>query len=89
MLRALVQPPLVDYTVAVDDCLLQRWHHCSLCGARPDVLDQVLARHDRLGTLVLLCLPCRSADPDRARLRAMLDARYDPQRFGTNIKYCG
>jgi hypothetical protein len=76
MLRALVEPEPADYTVAVDDCLLQRWQHCSLCGRRPAVLDQVLARHDRLGIAVLYCLRCLATDPHRDAMRALLESRY-------------
>jgi hypothetical protein len=76
LLRALVQPDPVDYTVAVDDCLLQRWHHCTLCGSCPDALDQVLARSGSLGLAVFYCLPCRSADTNRNAMRALLERRY-------------
>jgi hypothetical protein len=82
MLRALVQPALADWTVATHYYLVGDLGHCTLCGAHPDVVEQVLARHEGLGIATVVCLPCRAADPGRERIRALLTARYDPARFG-------
>jgi hypothetical protein len=84
MLRALVAPPPADWTVATHHLLAGDLRHCTLCGARPEVLDQILVRHQALGIAVVCCLPCRSADPERERMRAVLAARYNPQRFSNN-----
>jgi hypothetical protein len=75
---------MVNDTVALDHYILADLVHCSLCGAHPEVLEQVLARHGDVGIATVLCLPCRSADPDRERLRAVLEARYAAGRFGNH-----
>jgi hypothetical protein len=72
--------------MAVHHCIRADLHHCTCCGARPEVLDQVLARCGPVGIAVVSCLPCRNADPDRAYMRAVLEARYDAGRFGNNTK---
>jgi hypothetical protein len=84
VLLALAPQPCVDYTVAVHHFLVADLHHCTLCGGRPQVLDQVLARRDAMGIAVVYCLPCRAADTDRERLRAKLAARYDAAGCGPN-----
>jgi hypothetical protein len=69
----------LDYTVAVDDQLVQRPTHCLLCGLR---LGEM--RHTGwwcvhgVCLLVTRCLPCRR---DNARMQALLEARYAPGRF--------
>ena len=82
MLRALVQPPPADWTVSTDHFLRGDLAFCTLCGAQPAVVEQVLARHGDLGIATVVCLPCRAADLDREKIRALLTQRYDPQRFG-------
>ena len=72
--------------MAVHHCIRADLHHCTCGGARPEVLDQVLARCGPVGIAVVSCLPCRNADPDRAYMRAVLEARYDAGRFGNNTK---
>jgi hypothetical protein len=82
VLRALAQPVLVDDTIAVHHYIVADLHFCTLCGAHPQVLDQVLAHRDAVGLATVLCLACRSGDPHRERLRTKLEARYDAERFG-------
>ena len=65
-------------------CILADLHHCTCGGARPEVLDQVLARCGRVGIAVPSCLPCRSADPQRERMREKLEARYAAGRLAPN-----
>jgi hypothetical protein len=81
LVRQVSQPAPADWTVVVDHFLLANLTSCTLCGGRPDVLDQVLARCGRVGLAVVYCLACRNADPQRERLRAKLDARYATGRF--------
>ena len=71
----------VDHTVTLHHFIVADLHYCTLCGGHPQVLDQVLARRDQHGIAVVLCLPCRAADPDRDQVRHKLEARYDPARF--------
>jgi hypothetical protein len=84
MLRTLTAPAPADWTMATHHFLVADLRHCTLCGARPEVVDQVLARQGAVGIATVICLACRGADPDREQLRAHLQARYDPARFGTN-----
>jgi hypothetical protein len=70
----------VDYTIAVHHFLVADLRHCTLCGGRPDVLDQVLGRRDQHGIAVVLCLPCRRSDPDREMVRQKLEVQYDAAR---------
>jgi hypothetical protein len=65
-----------DDTVAVDDFLLARLTHCTRCGKRATVLDQVRIRLGPLTLGCVQCLPCRNADPDARALHRALVARY-------------
>jgi hypothetical protein len=72
-----------DGTVLVDDQLFERSHSCTGCG-RPWGKGTTY-RWDAYncdGTTVgtQLCETCQRTDPDRARLVALLDARYSPTR---------
>jgi len=82
--RQASQPAPADWTVATHHFLVADVRHCTVCGARPEVLDQVLARCGRVGIAVLSCLPCRSADPQRERMREKLEARYAAGRLAPN-----
>jgi hypothetical protein len=83
VLCALAQPVLVDDTIAGHHYIVADLLYCTLCGGRPQVLDQVLAHQNEVGLATVLCLPCRATDPNRKRLRAKLEARYDPARFAS------
>jgi len=73
--------PWADYTIAMHHYILADLLYCTLCGCRPYALDQVMARKDRFGIATVLCLTCRRLDADRARMTALLEARYRPDRY--------
>jgi hypothetical protein len=73
----------VDDLVAVDDFLCARLTHCTRCGTRPQVLDQVRMRIGPLTLGCVQCLACRNRDPETRDLHAFLVERYrDAKEYG-------
>ena len=64
-----------DWTVAVDDGLVQRLQACTTCGKRP-VVYWGLCAVAALAVAYVLCRACRERDPHLRQVEAFLDARY-------------
>jgi hypothetical protein len=72
-----------DATVATDDYVCERWQHCTMCGGRPAVIDQVQVQLDRLVLAAVWCRPCRnraggSLEPLIAHLATRYSAGKEP-----------
>jgi hypothetical protein len=69
-----------DWTIPLDDCLIERFGGCSACGRRPAVH---LGLHvlDDLAIATSLCGRCHTQDPQQLRVGARLRQRYDPTRW--------
>jgi hypothetical protein len=73
------ETPGLDWTVAVDDALCERFAGCALCGRWP--LARLLIRESGTHALaVSLCARCDRQDPQQGRLDALLTERYAPGR---------
>jgi hypothetical protein len=73
-------PPVLDWTIAMDDAMCERFGGCTLCGHARQA--RLVIKH--IGPLALaasLCARCDRQDPQQGRLDALLAARYDPQRW--------
>jgi hypothetical protein len=72
--------PGQDWTIAMDDAMVERHSSCGLCGARRRARLLIRARGP-LAIAVSLCIRCDRQDPQQVRLEALLAARYDPPRW--------
>ena len=65
----------MDWTIATDDLVCERWRTCALCGA-PHVRWADVHTVGALALAAVLCARCHQADPPRTRLAALLHQRY-------------
>jgi hypothetical protein len=68
-----------DWLPAFDDGLVGRLHRCTLCGqVRGRGAWWDIMQYASVAVAVILCEQCRTSDPEREALDALLKARYEP-----------
>jgi hypothetical protein len=68
----------LDWLVAMDDALTERWHHCTLCGRRAAQPWGEIVVVGALALMTIRCSRCYAQDPRLEAVHARLVQRYQP-----------